>query len=58
MIAETVVEIINLLIINDILVVVDGGWGIDALIGRQNRPHYDLDIAIPHRDVAKLRQLL
>lgn len=25
---------------------VDGGWGIDALIGRQTRPHDDLDLVV------------
>ena len=25
---------------------VDGGWGVDALIGRQTRPHDDLDLVI------------
>lgn len=29
---------------------VDGGWGIDALIGEQTRPHADLDLAIDTRD--------
>ena len=26
---------------------VDGGWGVDALVGRQSRPHSDLDLAVP-----------
>jgi lincosamide nucleotidyltransferase A/C/D/E len=26
---------------------VDGEWGVDALLGRQTRPHQDLDLAIP-----------
>jgi lincosamide nucleotidyltransferase A/C/D/E len=25
---------------------VDGGWGVDALLGRQTRPHEDLDLVI------------
>ena len=56
--AKTVVEIVKFLIADDIDVVVDGGWGVDALLGEQTRPHNDLDIAIPHKDVPKLRQLL
>ena len=32
----------------------DGGWGVDALIGEQTRPHGDLDIMIPTRDAAVL----
>jgi lincosamide nucleotidyltransferase A/C/D/E len=56
--AEMFVEIVSFLIANDINVVVDGGWGIDALLGEQTRPHNDLDIAIPYKDVPELRQLL
>jgi lincosamide nucleotidyltransferase A/C/D/E len=37
---------------------IDGGWGVDALLGEQSRPHQDLDIAIQQKDVPKLRQLL
>ena len=37
---------------------IDGGWAVDALLGRQTRQHGDLDIAIPARRVAALRGLL
>jgi lincosamide nucleotidyltransferase A/C/D/E len=37
---------------------IDGGWGVDALLGEQIRPHSDLDIAIRETDVPVLRQLL
>jgi lincosamide nucleotidyltransferase A/C/D/E len=37
---------------------VDGGWGVDALLSEQTRPHKDLDIAIQLKDVPKLRELL
>src|SRR5713226_422570 len=37
---------------------VDGGWGVDALICEQTRPHKDLDIAIQQRDIPQLRALL
>ena len=33
---------------------VDGGWGVDALAGRQTRPHQDLDLVIGIRDVQRL----
>lgn len=32
----------------------DGGWGVDALLGRQTRPHRDLDILIPTDDAVRL----
>lgn len=37
---------------------IDGGWGVDALLGRQTRPHKDLDIAIQLKDVSTLREML
>jgi len=41
-----------------IAVWIDGGWGVDALLGEQTRPHKDLDIVIQQKDVATLRELL
>jgi lincosamide nucleotidyltransferase A/C/D/E len=37
---------------------IDGGWGVDALLGEKTRPHEDLDIAIQQKDVPVLRHLL
>jgi lincosamide nucleotidyltransferase A/C/D/E len=37
---------------------IDGGWGVDALLERQTRPHNDLDIVIQQKDLSKLRRLL
>lgn len=31
---------------------VAGGWGVDALVGRQTRPHRDLDLALVGRGVS------
>jgi N-carbamoylputrescine amidase len=36
---------------------IDGGWSVDALIGRQTRRHKDLDIAVEWNDVPTLREL-
>jgi lincosamide nucleotidyltransferase A/C/D/E len=58
MTAADAVEIIKLLEENKIEVCVDGGWGVDALLGKQTRQHEDLDIALPHKDVPRLRELL
>lgn len=38
----------------EITVWIDGGWGVDALLGEQSRPHDDLDIIIPSADSTKL----
>ncbi len=39
---------------------VAGGWGIDALMGRQTRRHSDLDLVLDHRgdDEARARRVL
>ena len=37
---------------------IDGGWSVDAFLGRQLRTHKDIDIAIQWRDVPKLREIL
>ena len=56
--AGDVVQIYKLLEENNIEVWIDGGWGTDALLGEQTRPHNDLDIAIRQKDVDKLNNLL
>ena len=58
MIAEDVIEFVELLRQHHIEVCIDGGWGVDALLGKQTRTHADLDIAIPHKEVDKVRGLL
>jgi len=56
--AASVIQILDLFRSNGIEGVVDGGWAVDALLGEQTRPHGDLDIALMHRDVPRLRILL
>jgi lincosamide nucleotidyltransferase A/C/D/E len=41
-----------------IAVWLDGGWGVDALLGEQTRPHSDVDIVIQEKDLPQLRRLL
>lgn len=36
----------------------DGGWGVDALLGAQTRPHKDLDIILRAADLSRLREIL
>lgn len=50
--------LIALLEQNGFEVYVDGGWAVDAVLGEQTRPHEDLDIALPHAQVPRLRALL
>ncbi len=58
MTAQDVLGIVDLLNQNDIEVIIDGGWGVDALLGKQTRSHADLDVAVNHKDVLKIRALL
>jgi lincosamide nucleotidyltransferase A/C/D/E len=37
---------------------IDGGWGVDALLGAQTRLHKGLDIAIEEKDVSRLTAVL
>lgn len=56
--AEEVLDLLSVFEAAGIEVWIDGGWGVDALLGEQTRPHSDLDIALQHKDVPKLRELL
>lgn len=58
MTATDVIAIVQLLDQNGINVILDGGWGVDALLGKQSRTHADLDVAVEHKDVPKIRALL
>jgi lincosamide nucleotidyltransferase A/C/D/E len=44
--AEAVLDVLDLLRAHQVRVWIGGGWGIDALVGRQTRPHADLDIVV------------
>src|SRR5215472_3568753 len=56
--ADAAVEILKMFQQNGVEVIVDGGWGVDALLREQTRVHNDLDIALEHKDVPKARALL
>jgi lincosamide nucleotidyltransferase A/C/D/E len=58
MTARDVQELVVLFEQAHIEVILDGGWGVDALLGKQTRPHADLDIVILYHDVPRLRELL
>lgn len=56
--AQSVVAFWHLADSQGLDVCIDGGWAVDALLGRQTRPHGDLDIALPASRRAKLCQIL
>ena len=58
MLEKDAAELIAFLDENGLELYVDGGWAIDAVLGEQTRPHDDLDIAMSHAQVPRLRALL
>jgi lincosamide nucleotidyltransferase A/C/D/E len=55
---EDVVDVLTALDAGGIDYWVDGGWGIDALLGRQTREHRDLDLGVGLDDVPRIEALL
>ena len=56
--ADEVVAIVDHLEPAGIDVWLDGGWGVDALLERQTRPHDDLDLVVALEDIPRLQELL
>jgi lincosamide nucleotidyltransferase A/C/D/E len=56
--ADAVVQVLVTLEKASVQVWLDGGWGVDALLGQQTRDHDDLDIILSRSDVPKLREAL
>lgn len=58
MTAETVLEVLGVLAAEEIEFWLDGGWGVDALLGRETRPHQDLDLVVALDRLAGIRSAL
>lgn len=56
--AGRVVDLLERLTSLGIPVWLDGGWAIDALVGRQRRPHDDLDLVGALADVPRIQAAL
>lgn len=56
--AGKVIDIYKLLNAFSIEIIIDGGWAVDALLEEQTRKHGDLDVAVNHNDVPRLRAVL
>jgi lincosamide nucleotidyltransferase A/C/D/E len=56
--AEDVVALCDILAQHHVGSWVMGGWGVDALLGRQTRPHHDLDLLLSYDDLAPFQDLL
>ena len=58
MTAERVLKILDTLRSHGVMALVDGGWGIDALLGRETRTHDDLDLVVALGDVNAIQSAL
>jgi lincosamide nucleotidyltransferase A/C/D/E len=58
MTADDVTRIVDRLDDAGIEAWVEGGWGVDALVGAQTRPHDDLDLIVRVADVPRMREIL
>jgi lincosamide nucleotidyltransferase A/C/D/E len=56
--SEDVAELYQTLHQTGIAIWIDGGWAVDAVAGRQTRPHNDLDIAVEAEALDALRRFL
>ncbi len=56
--AEIVIELLQVLKDSGIDSWVDGGWGVDALLGRETRDHEDLDLVVALDHVSRIREVL
>ena len=54
MTADKALEIYEELGRRGITLWIDGGWGVDALLAEQTRPHTDLDVTVKKVDLPKL----
>lgn len=51
---ERVLELLAALEGAGVRAILDGGWGVDALLGRQTRPHDDLDLVVALEDADRI----
>jgi lincosamide nucleotidyltransferase A/C/D/E len=56
--SERVLMLLDVLCSAGVEAVLDGGWGVDALLGRQMREHEDLDLVVALADVQKIQAAL
>ena len=56
--AQVVVDLLQGFETLGVTVWLDGGWGVDALLGEQTRAHADLDIVVQEKDLAAIEGFL
>ena len=55
---DEVLHVLDQLMAEGIVAWVDGGWGVDALLGRQTRHHSDLDLVIDAAALSRFNAVL
>jgi lincosamide nucleotidyltransferase A/C/D/E len=55
---EQVITLVNSFKAANLSFWLDGGWGVDALLGEQTRAHSDLDLAVQYKDLPSFQQVL
>ena len=58
MTAERVLKLLAVLQSGGVQATLDGGWGVDALLGRETRAHEDLDLVVALGDVRRIQETL
>ena len=58
MTASDVIELYRACRDQGVVIWIDGGWAVDALLHAQTRSHSDLDIAVQQKDLPRLHELL
>lgn len=58
MTGDRVLELLAALQSGGVNATLDGGWGVDALLGRETRTHEDLDLVVALSDVARIHEAL
>jgi lincosamide nucleotidyltransferase A/C/D/E len=56
--ADEVVRLLDAAETAGVTLWIDGGWGVDALLGRETREHDDLDVVVTLADVPRLTRAL
>lgn len=56
MLACDVADLVRQWRAGEMTVWLDGGWGVDALLGEPSRPHHDLDIVLKHRTLPQFAE--
>lgn len=56
--ADEVVAVVEWLIARDVTYQINGGWGVDALVGNETREHRDLDLFVDSTTVPRFLQWL